>query len=179
MKEPISVDMTEVTAALNGLKSVPWTDALAMVLFRIKALAQLRLTDRGHIVTSRLKNSIYVQMPKQSQANKIGREMGQENNKTYKYEGGSGDREMKTVNLQVGEGAVGTNVEYAGAIEFGSRAHDINSPVLIKGVGWRYIKKHPGFAGDSFLYWAAKNVNKDIADYFKEIALRNQKKYKK
>jgi len=37
--------------------------AIFKVLMKIKTSAQLYLTGRGHIVTSRLKNSIYVQMP--------------------------------------------------------------------------------------------------------------------
>ncbi len=46
---------------------------------------------------------------------------------------------------------VGTNVEYAPHTEYGTRSHMINSPVKIRGVGWRYIKRHPGTKAQPFL----------------------------
>jgi len=46
---------------------------------------------------------------------------------------------------------IGTNVEYAEAVEYGTRPYEINAPVKIKGVGWRYIKRHPGISGQSYL----------------------------
>jgi len=65
---------------------------------------------------------------------------------------------------------VGTNVEYAAAIEFGSRPHVIeakNKKVLSNGK--KFFGKrvnHPGWSGDSFLYWAMKNVDveKSVAE---------------
>lgn len=146
-----------VLAALSGIQAIPWNIALAKVLFRIKILAQLRLTEKMHIVTSRLKNSIYVKMPKQSDADKAGSEMGADNDRRYRWnavgkqKAGTGDRDLSTVNLDVNEGAVGTNVEYGPKIE----------------------------RRDSFLYWAAKNINKNVGEYFKEIVAFNQKAYRK
>lgn len=207
-----SATKTELFNKLEGLSNIKWDEGVAKFLFRVKALAQLRLTEKGHIVTSRLKNSIYVQMPKQSQANKIGREMGVQNSKRYRYKGGSDSSVLTSVNLGINEGAVGTNVEYAGVIERGGPAHVItpkNKKVLSwipKSIGqaWFSTKtrsslkniyldssgkntlknervfaskvNHPGFSGDSFLYWASRNSQKDIGDYFREIASKNIKK---
>ena len=146
-----------VLAALSGIQSIAWNIALAKVLFSIKILAQLRLTEKMHIVTSRLKNSIYVKMPKQSDADKAGSEMGADNDRRYRWnavgkqKAGTGDRDLSTVNLDVNDGAVGTNVEYGPKIE----------------------------RRDSFLYWAAKNINKNVGEYFKEIVAFNQKAYRK
>jgi len=46
---------------------------------------------------------------------------------------------------------IGTDVEYAPYIEYGTRPHKINAPVEIKNVGWRYIGKHPGTEPKPFL----------------------------
>ena len=128
------------------------------VLMKIKTTAQNRLLGRGHIVTSRLRNSIYVQMNNMKETAK--------NSRTYKDDTGkSYDSEMKTVTLANDlEGAVGTNVEYASDIEFGFRPHVIeakNAKVLGTPKTGYFGKKvnHPGFAGDSYLYWSLKNVD--------------------
>ena len=52
---------------------------------------------------------------------------------------------------------IGTNVEYAAHVEYGTRAHKINGPVKIRGVGWRYIKQHPGTKAQPFLRPAFDN----------------------
>lgn len=139
---------------INGGKS--GMNAIIKVLFKIKSEAQLRLTGRGHIKTSRLKNSIYVKTktPITTPTNTLSYSDGK--GKTYKSD-------LTTVSLTEFEGAVGTNVEYAPAIELGARPHVIeakNKKVLSDGK--RFFGKrvnHPGFGGDSFLYWAMKNVN--------------------
>jgi len=46
---------------------------------------------------------------------------------------------------------IGTNVEYALDVEYGTKAHSINGPVKIRGVGWRYIGKHPGTKKQPFM----------------------------
>ena len=46
---------------------------------------------------------------------------------------------------------IGTEVSYAPHMEYGTTAHTINSSVFIKGVGWRYIGKHPGTKARPFL----------------------------
>lgn len=144
--------------------------ALVKVLFKIKSEAQLRLTGRGHIKTSRLKNSIYVKTktPTITPTNSLSYSDG--TGKSY-------NSDLTTVSIGEFEGAVGTNVEYAAAVELGARPHIIqakNAKVLSNGkqiFGKRV--NHPGFAGDSFLYWALKNVNvsqsvaKDMQDDLK------------
>ena len=145
-------------------------NALVKVLFKIKSEAQLRLTGRGHIKTSRLKNSIYVKTKKPTLTPTNQLSYSDTTGKSYKSD-------LTTVNLTDLEGAVGTNVEYAPAIELGARPHVIeakNRKVLSNGkkiFGKRV--NHPGFGGDSFLYWAMKNVNilqsvaKDMQDDMK------------
>lgn len=172
-----------VQQAFDGLGDVPWFDGINMVLVKMKSLAQLRLTDRGHIITSRLKNSIYVKSLKQTNTDAIARQMGVDNSKTYQYAGGNDSRDLLTVKLGKNEGAVGTNVEYAGAIERGARPHKImakKAKVLSDGKNlFGKSVNHPGFRGDSFLYWSVKNINKDIGNYFREIAKNNKRKYMK
>ncbi len=133
------------------------------VLYKMKTEAQLRLTGRGHIVTSRLRNSIYVQMH--------GFDNFPDNSKSYSANGKSYSSELKTVRLKENEGAVGTNVEYAAGIEFGFRPHVIeakNAKVLGTPKTGFFGKRvnHPGYKGDSYLYWALKNVDvtKSVAD---------------
>jgi hypothetical protein len=98
-----------------------------------------------------------VQTPDMTDAAKVARKQGVDNSRTYSWfaqkkgDTGVGERTMKTVSLKVDEGAVGTNVEYAGKIE----------------------------RLDSYLYWSAKNINRNVGEYFRQIAKRNQKKYKK
>lgn len=140
----------------NGGKSA--YRALMKVAFKIKSEAQLRLTGRGHIVTSRLKNSIFVKSKKMNDV------LNKNNSLTYSDGKGKSYRsDLETVSLSENEFAVGTNVEYAPAIELGARPHVIeakNKKVLSNGKQFfgRRVN-HPGFAGDSFLYWAMKNVN--------------------
>jgi len=87
--------------------------SLAKVLMKIKTEAQLRLTGKGHIVTSRLKNSIYVKMKTPLE---IPGEHG--NSKTYAdKDGQTFSSELRSVNVGELEGAVGTNVEYGDKIE--------------------------------------------------------------
>lgn len=160
MSVQISVDKAssnKLNKNLEALGDVNWFEGIVMTLVKIKSLAQLRLTDKGHIITSRLKNSIYIKTPKQSEANTIASRQGIENNRKYswnsvgKQKGGSGDRDLSTVNVKKDEGAVGTNVVYGGKIE----------------------------RMDSYLYWALKNINKNIGEYFREVAKKNRAKYTK
>lgn len=181
-----------VKSQLDGLKSQGGMSAyraLMKVAFKIKAEAQLRLTGRGHVVTSRLKNSIFVKSKKMSDVIKG-------NNKlNYSDKNGKSYSADLSVSLNDLEFAIGTNVEYGEDIELGSRPHTIvpkNGKALswmpkVAGKMWvtgknrstlkSYFKdksgensltnqrvfaqsvKHPGYAGDSFLYWAMKNVN--------------------
>ena len=140
------------------------------LLFDIKALAQNKLRSDSHIVTSRLRNSLYVQATNQKYTNQP------DNSETYSDTAGKSYSRKLDVDLTDNEGAVGTNVEYAGAIEYGYGPHIIeakNPKGLMKkekGV-WSFFGKsvnHPGFKGDSFLYWALKNV--DLNRRWREVS---------
>jgi len=85
--------------------------AIFKVLMKIKTEAQLRLTGRGHIVTSRLKNSMHVKMNKLD--NVPDNKLTYSDNKKRNY-----SSDLSTVNISSDfEGAVGTNVEYAEKVE--------------------------------------------------------------
>lgn len=87
--------------------------SVVKLLFNIKTIAQQKLKSDTHIVTSRLRNSIYVQTPNQKFANEDG------NRSTYTDKlKNSFDSELKGVSLENNNGIVGTNVEYAEKIEF-------------------------------------------------------------
>lgn len=154
---------------LTKLKEKGNDSAMAMIvklLFDIKYLAQNKLRYDSHIVSSRLRNSLHVQINTQY---KGAIAIQNRNSKGDNYS----DKDGKTYNAQLdvslnnNQGAVGTNVEYASAIEFGYGAHQIeakNAKQLMTKVGgkWHFFGKtvqHPGFKGDSFLWWASKNVD--------------------
>ncbi len=46
---------------------------------------------------------------------------------------------------------IGSNVEYAADVEYGTNPHKIDGPVKIRKVGWRYIKNHPGTKKQPYL----------------------------
>lgn len=79
--------------------------AIMKIAYKIKAEAQLRIKGRKHIVTSRLRNSLFVKTS--SKAN----ESYSDNN------GVSFIAELPSVTLDKYEVAIGTNVEYAQKIE--------------------------------------------------------------
>lgn len=148
-------------AKLKNLAPKLAFDGMIKILFDIKGLAQMKLKSDRHIKTSRLRNSIYVQTLKGANIGDNKANYSDDEGKTYKSE--------LNVNLTDKEGAVGTNVEYAGAIEYGYGAHTITAKnpkgLMKKEKGkWTFFGKsvkHPGFKGDSFLYWAMKNVDLD------------------
>jgi hypothetical protein len=139
---------------------------LCAAALQLRNDAMLRLRERKHIITSRLRNSIYIKVSKQDKSVSL-----PDNGLSYSDDtGATYNRDLKTVTLDAGSIAVGTNVEYAGAIEFGHGPIAINSPVNMKKIGWRYLKTIPAKGGDSFLYWAFKNinVNQSVAEKMKE-----------
>jgi hypothetical protein len=80
--------------------------ALIKAGMKIKTEAQLRLSGRKHVVTSRLKNSIYLKAK-----NEVGsKQYSDLNGKSY-------NADLTTVKVEANEIAVGTNVEYAAKIE--------------------------------------------------------------
>lgn len=55
--------------------------------------------------------------------------------------------------------------------EEGSDPHLINGPVLIKGVGWRYIKKHPGFPPMPHVLPAIRRIlDTKLQEFYEESA---------
>jgi hypothetical protein len=133
--------------------------AIFKVLMKIRSYAMLRLTGMGHVVTSRLKNSIYVEMGDPRINTELPKTYTDESEPPKSY-----NAELKTVRLKENEGAVGTNVSYAAGIEFGFAPHVIrakDAKVLGTPKTGFFGKQvnHPGFAGDSYLYWALKNVD--------------------
>lgn len=151
---------------LSKLKEKGNASVMAMIvklLFDIKYLAQNKLKSDKHIVSSRLRNSLYVQLNTQDKTALAVYNRNSTGNNYSDNEGKSYNAQLD-VSLENNEGAVGTNVEYAAAIEFGSAPHEIvakNYPVLgnIKAGFFGKKVQHPGFKGDSFLWWASKNVD--------------------
>lgn len=91
------------------------------ILFDIKLIAQKKLKADGHIVTSRLRNSLFVKTPRQKFANRSTNKMnysypGGVDKQGRRVPGGSGSRDLR-VRVRDNEGAVGTNVIYAAKIE--------------------------------------------------------------
>ncbi len=101
--------------------------AIVSILFDIKLIAQRKIKKDGHIVTGRLRNSIFVKTPKQKFAKRAG------NRKIYTDNEGRGFSGDLNINLKETEGAVGTNVVYAqkiedldSYIEYGVKNVDVN-----------------------------------------------------
>lgn len=108
-------------------------DSVAKLAMKIKTEGQLRLKGQGHVKTSRLVNSLYMQANNQQKADKVA---GGRNPGSYSAEGKTYDSKMPTVGLTDYEIAVGSNVEYADAMEHGSKPHTIkpkNGKVLAWG----------------------------------------------
>ena len=57
---------------------------------------------------------------------------------------------------------VSTHSPYAIYVHEGTAAHIIDSPVNIRGVGWRYIGLHPGNKANPFMRRAAEKVERQI-----------------
>lgn len=198
MKGQIEIDRSSFDALNKNFddikKKIPLASyhALVAFLFNAKSLAQNRLKANKHIVTSRLRNSIYVKSHAKRQDNK---QYSDRKGRTY-------SADLETVALKDQEAAIGTNVEYAAAIERGAPAHIIrakNGKALswlpeAAGEAWftgktkstlrKYYKDrsggntlrrmrifakqvlHPGYPGDSFLWWGVQNA--DDKEFVKE-----------
>lgn len=146
---------------LEGRANAAAYAGLVKLAGQIAMLAQNKLKESHHIVTSRLRNSIFVKTPN-----------GEQNKAYTDNKGHSYNWELSEALLSDLQVAVGTNVEYAESIEFGSRPHVIevrNKKVLSNGTAF-FGKKvnHPGFKGDSYLGWAAANA--DISRLARDIS---------
>ena len=86
-------------------------EACIKILFDMKAIAQRKITAERHIVTSRLKNSLFVKTRGQKKARRAGNQVMYSENRNVPF-----NADLK-VHLDKHEGAVGTNVEYAHKIE--------------------------------------------------------------
>ncbi len=105
--------------------------ALVKLSFKIKSEAQNRLKGQRHVVTSRLRNSIYVMAKKQEDVSKKDNSSSYSDNTGRTY-----DAKLVSITPNDDELIIGTNVEYAGDIEFGSKPHKIfpkNGKVLAWG----------------------------------------------
>ena len=68
---------------------------------------------------------------------------------------------------------IGTNVEYAEAMEYGADPFELNRAVNIKGVGWRFIKHHPGMPDQRYLRPALDRNRKNAIKILRD-ALRQE-----
>lgn len=85
--------------------------AIVKIMFDIKLLAQRRLKDKSHIITNRLRSSIFVKTLKQKFADESTNSNEYTDNQGKSY---TRDFDLK---LKEHEGAVGTNVHYAKYVE--------------------------------------------------------------
>lgn len=95
---------------LSNAYPVETYKAMVAILFDMKLIAQRKIKKDKHIVTSRLRNSLFVKTPKQKHARRS------TNKRVYSFQGGTGLRFLST-DLKKGEAAFGTNVLYARKIE--------------------------------------------------------------
>jgi len=85
--------------------------AIVKILFDIKLLAQRKIKADKHIITNRLRSSIFVKTPGQQYA------QTSTNAIPYSDDTGRSFKRGLDVDLKKFEGAVGTNVEYAIFVE--------------------------------------------------------------
>ena len=141
------------------------TTAVLKTALSIETIAKQRLRgmfgSAKHWITGRLASSLHYEMT------------GKNSFKGSK-DSQPGDGKLNET-VKQGEAIVGTNVDYAMPIEFGSRPHIItpkNAKVLAFKIGGKLVfaKKvnHPGFKGESFLRYAAEVEDKKFAQRIEE-----------
>ena len=79
-------------------------------------------------------------------------------------------RSSITVDREYLRKEIGTNVEYAYGVEYGTSPHEVNSPVLIKTPDdakgkWRYIGMHPGSDPKPYMRPAFNEVKNRFDEY--------------
>ena len=79
-------------------------------------------------------------------------------------------RSSITVDREYLRKEIGTNVEYAYGVEYGTSPHEVNSSVLIKTPDdakgkWRYIGMHPGSDPKPYMRPAFNEVINNFDDY--------------
>ena len=128
-------------------------DGIVKTCMSIETIAKQRLSgmmgSAKHIITNRLRASVHMEVKGMNSFRAV---------KDSKVSDGS-------LNVSIGnmEGVIGTNVDYAEAIENGFAPHEIkprHAKVLVfkKGGKMIFTKKvnHPGFKGESYLRFAAE-----------------------
>lgn len=71
-----------------------------------------------------------------------------------------------------------SNADYSAHVEFGTKPHEINSPVNIKGK-WVYIKTHPGTEAQPFMRPAVLETIKRFPIYLKKEILKENPNLRK
>jgi len=71
-------------------------------------------------------------------------------------------------NVSGDEATISANATYAAYVEYGTRPHDINSPVKIKG-NWVYIGRHPGTKATPFMRPALDKNRMKLIVLFRKI----------
>lgn len=134
-----------LTAQLKKLSKdmdIAGEKALFAVGMKLKTTSQLRLKGRGHIVTSRLINSIYVKTKAKINDPRNPGEYSDNTGKTY-------SADLVTVGLLKGEIAIGTNVIYGGWIEYLDSyllwaVHNIDVTQSLRNEMQNFLKFGPG-----------------------------------
>lgn len=110
--EIVSKSRTDLFSNLDKIKvEIPNAcySGIIRFLFRAKSLAQNKIKQDRHIVTSRLRNSVFVKTTNEA---KIKDQANYSDNQGNSFNG-----DLTTVRLRNNEAAFGTNVEYAEKIE--------------------------------------------------------------
>jgi len=75
--------------------------------------------------------------------------------------------EISAKKVGIGRWALTAGAPYSPFVEYDTAAHDINSPVFIHDVGWRFIGRHPGTKGQHILQRALLEHGLQIVNAFK------------
>jgi len=112
--EVTNKSVTDTLAALQNVRVLFPKEAYRAVIqiaFKVKKIAQEKIKSDGHIVTSRLRNSIFVDSKDKRQTSNANNRIAYSDNKGNTFSAGL------SVPIYENEVAVGTNVVYAEKIE--------------------------------------------------------------
>jgi hypothetical protein len=118
MSVQISIDSSSLAHLQNQMRLLQahgnrsLYNSLVKLAFKIKTEAQERLKGQRHVVTSRLRNSIYVQANDPNKVNTPNNKPNYQDKNSNTF-----NSQLQSVGLTDTELAVGTNVEYAPLIE--------------------------------------------------------------
>ena len=146
-------DLFNLQKQLDKIKESYSDTAYDMVVklgYDTKRLAQYKLRMNNSIKTKKLHNSLFV------------KDRDKTDNSSYSCELGTFDADFE-IPLSENEVAVGTNVEYAAAVEFGRAPRVIEVKhvnVLTDGENFfGRIVHQKRVVGKTFLYWATKHLD--------------------